>query len=597
VSLRQEGLLRKSALDVLRRALHGWSEALGDLSTEPLRKAFEAALQQAEGWRLPAALPTARGVAVVFGGGPKPLWQRLVDAWPLGEPLREWCICSRFWPEPSDGETPFEAIARGLEERGASFVDVRLRIITCADSPGERGRPKFPFRLIHRLPVRQGYIAAARLDALIDEIPEGTEEGRRELHAKWILLRGPSTAVILLGSANFTRKGLGVAQPEKRNIEACVLLTLPPAAADPQTWMPPLAQEGIVDLAACQETQLKEPTPEDDGGCAWPDFIARIEVEVRWQDGPEPVGSVRVVFRPESEHLSFTLSLVPEIPGPPAMPLLSVIAKAGQNGSSISAPLEAQALRWVLTSRAVQVSWKDPTVSVCFPVNIDQQSKEGLPSVLGARPDEQQLLAYFHGRVSEEDLVELLQRQAAQGLTGRQAPTPQESERFRQLQSYLVRDFVESLFGLTDTLRQSMRSPRAFAQALVGEFSPVSLAEQVLNAFRAGRRSPTAAAFQFVELIRVVAELPLEGKETLSKGEREALDEVRARGLARLMALAGSAGERGDFRQACRDGDFSRYVLASLLPPLAEQWASAILKNTPPAGETPTTLPAESALS
>ena len=174
----------------------------------------------------------------------------------------------------------------------------------------------------------------------------------------------------------------------------------------------------------------------------------------------------------------------------------------------------------MLTSRAVQVTWGEPSVSVRFPVNIDEESKAGLPSVLGARPDEQQLLAYFHGRISEEDLIELLERQAAQAVTGGHSPTPEEAERLRQLQSYLLRDFVESLFGLAETLRQSMRSPRAFEQALVGDFSPVSLAEQVLQAFRAGRRSPTAAAFQFVELIQVVAGLQLEGEEPLSQGEQ-----------------------------------------------------------------------------
>ena len=111
-------------------------------------------------------------------------------------------------------------IARGLAGRGARLENARLRIMTCADSPGEKGRPKFPFQLARRLyeggfPIRHGYIAAARLEALREEIPEGMAEDQRELHAKWVLLRGPSTAIILIGSANFTRKGFGVrARPE-----------------------------------------------------------------------------------------------------------------------------------------------------------------------------------------------------------------------------------------------------------------------------------------------------------------------------------------------------------------------------------------------
>jgi hypothetical protein len=227
-------------LEVLRQALERWSAILGALTTEPLRKAFDAAVRQAEGWALPSTLSTGRKLEVVFGGGSRPLWQALVEAWPDGEELLDWCVCSPFWPDTTGGETPFEAIARGLEGRGARLENARLQIMTCADSPGPKARPKFPFRLARQLyqggfPVRNGYIAAARLEALREEIPEGMAEDQRELHAKWVLLRGPATAVILIGSANFTRKGLGIgARPEAGNIEACVLLTLPAAAVEPE---------------------------------------------------------------------------------------------------------------------------------------------------------------------------------------------------------------------------------------------------------------------------------------------------------------------------------------------------------------------------
>lgn len=582
-------------IEVLRHALNAWSKVLGELSTQPLRKAFVAAIRQAEGWTLPDTLPTGRKLDVVFGGGPRPLWQALVEAWPDGEPLLDWCVCSPFWPDATGGETPFEAIVRGLTGRGARLDNARLRIMTCADSPGDKARPMFPFQLARRLyeggfPVRNGYIAAARLEALREEIPEGMAEDHRELHAKWVLLRGPSTAVILIGSANFTRKGLGVgAQPDAANIEACVLLTLPAAIVDPEAWMRPLAEDGIVDLLSCQESQFQEPAPEEESELPWPDFIARVEIEVRWQDGPDPVGALRIVSR-LGPRPAFTISVVPE-PGETCKPLLTVIASAEHDENPITTPVEALSLRRVLTSRAVQVSWEEPAFCVRFPVNIDEDSKAGLPSVLGARPDEQQLLAYFHGRISEEDLLELLEQRAAQALTGEQAPTAQEAERLRQLQSYILRDFVESLFGLAETLRQSMRSPRAFEQALVGDFSPISLAEQIIQAFRAGRRSPTAAAFQFVELIRVVSGLQLEGEEAVLEGEREALDEVRARGIARLLVLAGTAVEREDFRQTCSDRDFSRYVTASLPPRLAKQWANMVLKDPAIIAETRSVTP------
>ena len=70
------------------------------------------------------------------------------------------------------------------------------------------------------------------------------------------------------------------------------------------------------------------------------------------------------------------------------------------------------------------------------------------------------------------------------------------------------------------------------------------------------------------------------GRRLCRTESRKALEEVRERGLACLLALAGSAVAREDFRQACNDRDFSRYVTASLPLPLAKQWASIVLKDT-----------------
>jgi hypothetical protein len=182
-------------------------------------------------------------------------------------------------------------------------------------------------------------------------------------------------------------------------------------------------------------------------------------------------------------------------------------------------------------------------------------------------------------------------------LAGGVDQTPQDAERLQQLQSYLLRDFVESLFGLTDTLRQSVRSPRSFELALVGDFSPVSLAEQVAQAFHAGRRSPTAAAFQFTELLRVVVDLPLEGQEPLSPRERDALEEIRTNGIARLLAIVRAAVGRGDFHRACCDGDFSRYVAASLPPRLVKEWTGLIQADGAIAAASPNSPPSENAFS
>lgn len=182
-------------------------------------------------------------------------------------------------------------------------------------------------------------------------------------------------------------------------------------------------------------------------------------------------------------------------------------------------------------------------------------AKTGLPSVLGARPDEQQLLAYFHGRIGEDDLLALLEERAKNGVGGGTVDDPSVD-----LQNYLIREFVESLYGLEETLKLALYSPRALETALLGDFSPVALAERVLTALRSGRRSATAATFQFAELVRVVAALPIDTNET----EKLALAEVVQRAVDRLLSFVGQAAGIPSIVGVLRDSHFTDYVRASL---------------------------------
>jgi RND family efflux transporter MFP subunit len=102
---------------------------------------------------------------------------------------------------------------------------------------------------------------------------------------------------------------------------------------------------------------------------------------------------------------------------------------------------------------------------------------------------------------------------------------------------------------------------------------------------------------EFVELLRVVAVVQPEASEPLSPAEQNMLEEVRARGLARLFPLVGSACERLSFRQSCSDSDFSRYVAASLPAPIAKQWANIVRNATPSVFDTQATLVTEDVLS
>jgi hypothetical protein len=401
--------------------------------------------------------------------------------------------------------------------------------------------------------VTRGRLVPARLETLDDEVPDRKAEGHRALHAKCVLLRGPETAVALLGSANFTNTGLGVSSGA--NIEAGVLLTCPVSMVRHSDWRPPLVEAGAVDWATCASHALTPPVAEPDDPIDWPAHLRRVDLDIRWGDGPDPAGTVQMTF--VAEGFVPTTVLAPG-DGPDSEPRELVrIEACPEPGGVVAFALDPAAVRRMLVRRTVRVRWGEPARAASFPINVLDAVKAGLPSVLGARPDEQQLLAYFHGRIGEDDLLALLEQRAQQaevvGAGGNEGPPA-------DLQNYLIREFVESLYGLEDTLKTALYSPRALESALLGEFSPAALAERVLTALRSGRRSATAAAFQFAELVRVVAGLPT----GTSDADQTAIAEVLQRAVDRLLEFVEQAAQMPAFAGSLRDPHFAAYVRASL---------------------------------
>src|SRR5262249_27371057 len=148
-----------------------------------------------------------------------------------------------------------------------------------------------PFPLLRGLrdrvfPVTRGRLVPARLETLDEEVPDRKAEGHRALHAKWVVLRGPRTAVALLGSANFTNTGLGVAMPSA-NIEACVLIACPVELFRENDWRPPLVESGAVDWATCASHAMVLPAAEPDDPVDWPAHVRRVDLDIHWGHGPD----------------------------------------------------------------------------------------------------------------------------------------------------------------------------------------------------------------------------------------------------------------------------------------------------------------------
>jgi hypothetical protein len=571
LDFREDGSLPPA---LLTQALSRWESALGGVADDQVRRVFASAVKCARQWSAQPPSENSLHLEVVFGGASDPLWRQLVDAWPQGEPISNWQVCSPFWPqvEQTPASTPFEAIADGLAAKGCSMDDCELEIITRAHTPSPNALPQFPFALIAHLrsrafPVRRGRILPARLDAAPDEIPAGMSGENRDLHAKYIVLAGPATVLAYVGSANFTRRGLGVLwDPLAANLEAGVLIRWARRKWRPEEWHPPI-QGQIIDWASCCGDDLTEPVAEQEETPDWADFVQHIELAIHWENLPEPDGELCVRLRP-GEARAFCVALPPfsnddKSPAVVTADTLSPVCLAATS----------QQVRHLLARRTVEILWNDCKSHCLFPVNIGHESKAGMPSILGAKPSEEQLLAYFHGHISEEDLLARLEQQA-RGRNDQNGSGPTEIERdierIRRLQNYVVREFIESLYGLTRTIQEASYSPRAAEQALLGDLSPVCLAERVVQAFLTGKRTSTAAAFQLAELVRVINDLSWPAESP--PAERQAFEDVRRRALDRLCGFVRQASTQSDFVAVSRDKAFSECLRAILPIELARRW-------------------------
>jgi hypothetical protein len=180
------------------------------------------------------------------------------------------------------------------------------------------------------------------------------------------------------------------------------------------------------------------------------------------------------------------------------------------------------------------------------------------------------LIAFFHGRIDEPDLMKILEERSRQnGDSSGPKPTPPG----RELQNYVVREFLEGLYGMENVLRDSAYSPRVFEQALLGEFSPVRLANETQRAFVAGRRTATATGFQLFELLRLIENLsPRDEK----KREPAWFAATRERATEQLLSVVRAASARTGFRESCNATPFQELVIALLKPNTAARWRAAI---------------------
>jgi hypothetical protein len=112
------------------------------------------------------------------------------------------------------------------------------------------------------------------------------------------------------------------------------------------------------------------------------------------------------------------------------------------------------------------------------------------------------LISYYQGKIAWEDLFPDPDPDPPGNSIPPTRPALEASGVDKsRIQSYQIREFVEALSGIRDELKTAARSERSMRLALSGAVSPLTLAHTVIEAVKAGRRTPMAAAFQLVEIL------------------------------------------------------------------------------------------------
>ena len=491
---------RQLESQLVRDALHSMRPLLGRWITPSAEQLLDLADGRLSDW---AGETREQGVWFVWGGTAVPLWQQVIDLWPANDRVERMTIVSPFWSE-EDHDGPITKLIANLRSRDQIGENLELRLLTEA-APDKQGtyRPKLPESFASFDARSIGVTASAvAVDPRVPPEEVGMTEGfsgTRCLHAKVVLMEGLENSLTFFGSANFTRRGWGfLLNPEQANIEAGLVMRRSGQARSHLQSLIPATTGDPVELAGAAQGRLvpPEPSPEE---LAWPGFLLDVLLTPS-QANPDRLDLV-VLVEPQDVAGSWRIEHLPTKDEPSATAL--VIHDPGNPvAHQVSLSLTQSQLERLLREQEVHVKWWLCEEGRSFPVNVVAEARTTLPiSPRSGHPEEQHLIAYYQGRITWEDLFPPPDDGLGSNDPGFEKAEPSGVDTSR-IQSYIVREFVEALKGITDDLKASAQSPKACMRlALLGSVSPVALARRVLEAAETGDRTPTASGFQLVEIL------------------------------------------------------------------------------------------------
>lgn len=483
----QQGRLIMEAISSGREVLKPW-----------LSKAGETVLQSSESFL--ENLPSEDGVRdewFCWGGGKVPVWQQLLKQWPNAEVVRKVIIVSPFWAEET-GTGPLFTLAGELRRTGCLEEGAEVHLITGSQPlTSTRWMPILPrsyATLNYGSLGIDAYAQPVDPTVLPEEIMIEGFTGIRKLHAKVVLLEGEKCSLAYFGSANFTYKGFGFG-PAPWNIEAGIIMRRRGAAAkDMQSLLPRLVGEPLKLGGATQQFAL----PMKSERPVWPHFVQDVRLVPR--SGEASV--LDLVVRVAPDQIEGAWNVCSLEPGKWTAPL-----QAGEEDDLYEAVLSPEALELLLKDQEVRITWWSSSDGVSFPINVHPDARDTLPVSPDSKgPNEQMLLAYYQGRISYEELFPPQDDGGSYPPEVPQPPTRSSEVDTSRIQSYQIREFVESLEGLREDLKNASFSARSMRLALLGPVSPVALARMIKNQVTLQARSSVAAGFQLLEIISCLNE-------------------------------------------------------------------------------------------
>jgi phosphatidylserine/phosphatidylglycerophosphate/cardiolipin synthase-like enzyme len=489
-SSKKEAPLINQALVGMETALAAW---LTPEAGKLIRRAREILLPWLNG-------NTDADNSFVWSNRQQPLWRAFIQRWPAGEPIKRVSIISPFWSQ--DASVTLSTLLGELKHTGGLAPGAEVRLLTDAfENPDGTLIPVLPPAYLTQDWNALGIVATAQpVSPKVHPEELGGMEGftgTRALHAKVVLVEGTRTGLAYLGSANFTAHGWGfLSGGAPANTEAGLILRRSVRSPDLETLLPELVgQPLLLSNANVHAVRPPEIGPADE---PWPDFIRQILLSPA-ADNPDLL-QLRLEIASDSCALLWSARLLDK-DNVPGETLLGVDRTKDFSGGVISVPLNPELLTRLLTDQEILIAWNACPAGRPYPLNVEPSARHNLPiSPAKQVIEENHLLSYYQGRIAWEALFP--DPEVGGDSHGETTiPAPVTGVDKSRIQSYQVREFVEALAGLNQDLKAATQSEPAMRLALLGPVSPVALAQTILDAASTGRRTPTAAAFQLVEIL------------------------------------------------------------------------------------------------